>query len=317
MPARFSAALVMVLWASCYPLITIGLESAPHLTFAALRAVIAGMTLVGFAGLLRQSLPRDGPTWGWISLAGFGMTGLGYYGMFHAAEFVAPGLATVIANSQPLIAAVLAFLLLKERLSAKGWIGLGIGFLGIAVIAAPQIADGNRSSSLEGLAYVLLAASGVAVGNIAIKKISKKADAAVAMGLQLLIGAVPLALIASLTEDPAKIDWSLRFIASLAGLSIPGTAIAFWLWQYTLGKIELTHANVFSFLVPVFGLTIGVAFFGERVTPLMALGTAIATAGVMLTSACLPKPSLNLGNAVEKPFQRRGAVSEERDQSGI
>jgi drug/metabolite transporter (DMT)-like permease len=289
MPARLSAALVMILWASCYPLITIGLESAPHLTFAVMRAAIAGLSLIALALLLRQHMPRDWATWGWITLAGLGMTGLGYYGMFHAAEFVAPGLATVVANSQPLIAAVLAFLLLQERLSPRSWIGLGIGFLGIVVIAAPQVFSGESSSSATGLFYVLLAAFGVAVGNIAIKKLSKQVDAAVAMGLQLLIGAVPLAIIAALTEEPATVDWSARFIGSLVGLSIPGTAIAFWLWQYTLGKMELSKANVFSFLVPVFGLSIGITVFGERVTPLIVLGTAIATGGVLLTTARSPK----------------------------
>ena len=131
---------------------------------------------------------------------------------------------------------------------------------------------------------MLLAAFGVAVGNIAIKKLSGRADAAIAMGLQLLIGAVPLAFLALLTEDQGQIDWSPVFIASLLGLAIPGTALAFWLWQYTLGKIELSKANVFSFLVPVFGLTIGAAFFGERLTPLIIMGTAIATAGVWLTT---------------------------------
>jgi len=274
----------MVLWASCYPLITIGLDSAPHLTFAAMRAAIAGSLLLGVALVLRRSFPTDRQVWGWIILAGFGMTGLGYYGMFHAAEFVSPGLATVIANSQPLIAAMLAFLLLGERLSKWGWFGLLLGFLGILVIAAPQILEGPISIT-TGLFYVMLAASGVAVGNIAIKKLAGRVDAAMAMGLQLLIGALPLGLIAGLTEIPSDIEWSPKFILSLLGLSIPGTAIAFWLWQVTLSKLELSKANVFSFLVPVFGLTIGSVFFGERLTLLIAGGTVIATAGVLITTA--------------------------------
>ena len=283
MPARLSAIFVMLLWASCYPLITVGLDSAPHLTFAVLRAVLAGTTLLAVGIILRKPFPRDGSIWGWIILAGLGMTGLGYYGMFHAAEFVSPGLATVIANSQPLIAAGLAFLFLRERLSSKGWIGLWLGFAGILIIAGPRILQGPLALS-TGFAYVLLAAFGVAVGNIAIKKLSGRVDAAIAMGLQLLIGAIPLAFLALLTEDQGQIDWSPVFIASLLGLAIPGTALAFWLWQYTLGKIELSKANVFSFLVPVFGLTIGAAFFGERLTPLIIAGTAIATAGVWLTT---------------------------------
>jgi len=274
----------MVLWASCYPLIIVGLESAPHLFFALMRAVIAGTILLGLAFLLKRPFPTDRQVWGWIILAGLGMTGLGYYGMFHAAEFVSPGLATVIANSQPLIAAMLAFFMLGERLSKWGWAGLSLGFLGILIIAAPQMLEGPMSITI-GLFYVLLAASGVAVGNIAIKKLAGRVDAAMAMGLQLLIGALPLGLIAVLTEAPSDIAWSPIFMLSLLGLSIPGTAIAFWLWQVTLSKLELSKANVFSFLVPVFGFTIGSVFFGERLTLLVVVGTVIATAGVLITTA--------------------------------
>lgn len=294
----------MVLWASCYPLITIGLDSAPHLTFAVMRAMIAGSLLLGMALLLRRPFPTGRQVWSWIILAGLGMTGLGYYGMFHAAEFVSPGLATVIANSQPLIAAVLAFLLLGERLSKWGWTGLLLGFLGILVIAAPQMLEGPISIT-TGLVYVLLAASGVAVGNIAIKKLAGRVDAAMAMGLQLLIGALPLGLIAALTEAPSDIEWSPIFILSLLGLSIPGTAMAFWLWQVTLAKLDLSKANVYSFLVPVFGLTIGITFFGERLTLLVAGGTVIATAGVLITTA-----RFSSGASDDKPSDTGIHVSE-------
>ncbi|MDF1835777.1 MAG: DMT family transporter, partial [Alteraurantiacibacter sp. bin_em_oilr2.035] len=130
-PPRLSAILVMVLWASCYPLITIGLDFAPHLTFASLRAVTAGSALLLVALCLGKPFPKDRAEWGWIALAGLGMTGLGYFGMFHAAEFVAPGLATVVANTQPIFAAVLAYGLIGERLALRGWTGLLIGFLGV------------------------------------------------------------------------------------------------------------------------------------------------------------------------------------------
>ena len=40
--------LVMVLWAICYPLIVMGLNFAPHITYAAMRASIAGVILPEF-----------------------------------------------------------------------------------------------------------------------------------------------------------------------------------------------------------------------------------------------------------------------------
>ena len=99
---------VMGLWALCYPLITLGLDLAPHLAFATMRGGLAGLFLLAVAVLLRRPFPRAVHTWAVLFVVGLGSTSLGFLGMFHAAEFVSPGLATVIANAQPLLAAILA-----------------------------------------------------------------------------------------------------------------------------------------------------------------------------------------------------------------
>ena len=281
---RILAALVMVLWASCYPLITLGLDYAPHLTFAALRAILAGSILIGVAALRRAAWPRGWSVWGWITLAGLGMTGIGYFGMFHAAEFVSPGLATVIESLQPLIAAVLAVVFLRERLGPIGWFGLCLGVGGVALIAIPRLLASGGGSTAFGLVLVIMATSGVAVGNIAIKSLSKRVDAAMAMGLQLLIGAIPISILAFTTESPTAIDWSPQFIISLLSLALPGTALAYWLWQVTLQSLDVSKAAAFSFLVPIIGVSVGALFFSEPMTMNVMGGGALAAIGVYLAS---------------------------------
>ena len=281
---RILAALVMVLWASCYPLITLGLDYAPHLTFAALRAILAGSVLIGVAALRRAAWPRGWSVWGWITLAGLGMTGIGYFGMFHAAEFVSPGLATVIESLQPLIAAVLAVVFLRERLGPIGWFGLCLGVSGVALIAIPRVLASGGGSTAFGLVLVIMATSGVAVGNIAIKSLSKRVDAAMAMGLQLLIGAIPISILAFTTESPTAIDWSPQFIISLLSLALPGTALAYWLWQVTLQSLDVSKAAAFSFLVPIIGVSVGALFFSEPLTINVMGGGALAAIGVYLAS---------------------------------
>ncbi len=127
--ATIKVVTVMALWAGCFPLITTGLTLAPHITFAAMRALIAGGALVGTALVLRRPVPKGRTTWLLLSASGVGATTLGFLGMFHAAEFIAPGMATVIANTQPLLAAALAYLVLNERLGdsaprASHWVSL-------------------------------------------------------------------------------------------------------------------------------------------------------------------------------------------------
>jgi drug/metabolite transporter (DMT)-like permease len=276
---------VMVLWAACYPLITIGLPYTPPLTFAALRAFLAGGALLTVAALIRAPLPRGRKTWGWLCVAGFGATTLGYLGMFNAAEYVAPGFATVIANAQPLIAAVMAYAVLKERLGPRAHIGLAIGFVGVVIVAAPSLFSDSSASTAKGVAFVLLAATGVSIGNVAIKRIATTLDPSSAMGWQLIIGAVPLAFFAAFSEDPFAVSWTPQFTFSLIGLSLFGTALAFWIWQRVLTRTDLSRANAFSFLVPFIGIILGALFFKEAITLQAVIGAAVSVAGIHLVLA--------------------------------
>lgn len=280
--ATLRLVLVMALWAGCFPLIALGLDSAPHLAFASMRAVLAGACLLGLGSLLGRPLPASPQTWALLVLAGLGTTTLGFIGMFHAAEFVAPGLATVIANVQPLLAAILAYIFLAERPGRKGAVGLAIGFSGIVAIAWPGLVSSGANGYTLGIAYILLSATGVAVGNVVMKRLAGKVDELMAMGVQLVIGGIPLALLSLSTEDISRIAWSTDFVLALMTLSLFVTALAFWLWFSALKETELNRANAFTFLVPIFGLSLGVAFFGERPGWSAVVGGTIALLGIAL-----------------------------------
>ena len=275
---------VMLLWAGCYPLITIGIAYAPHLSFAALRASLAAAVLLGIAVSVGGVWPRGWRAWLSILIVGLGATSLGFLGMFHAAEFIAPGLATVIASTQPLLAALLASLVLGERLPRKGRLGLLVGFGGVVVIVAPKLFDPGSGTYLVGIAYVVLAVLGVTVSNVIIKRIAGTLDGVMVMGLQILFGAVPLAVIAVATEDPTAIRWASEFIFALIGLAVFGTAAVYWLWIDLLERVPLSQANAFSFLVPVLGLSMGIAFFGESIGWIQAVGIVVTIVGVALVA---------------------------------
>ena len=51
-----------------------------------------------------------------------------------------------------------------------------------------------------------------------------------------------------------------------------------------LETVELVKANTFSFLIPVFGLTIGVALFGEKFGWIRVLGATLTLFGLGLVT---------------------------------
>ena len=156
--------------------------------------------------------------------------------------------------------------------------------MGILVIALPQLLDGGQEGSAIGFAYIVLAAVGVTISNVAIKSIAGTVDGLFAMGLQLLIGSVPLGLAALAQEDQNAIQWNAVFTASLLGLALFGSALVYWLWFSVLEAVELNRAIVFSFLVPIFGLSIGALFFGERLSGIQFSGIALVILGIVFVN---------------------------------
>lgn len=276
--------LVMILWAVCFPLISAGIEYSPHLTFAALRALLAGVALVALAVGLGRPAPKGMRIWRILIFVGLGATSLGFLGMFHAAEFVSPGVATVIANTQPLLAALIASRFLNEHLDGRGKIGLTFGFFGILMITLPKLLFFEPGTYAIGVAYIVLAALGITVSNVLIKRIAGETDAMMAMGLQLLIGSLPLLVGAWVLEEPLTVNWSPRFVLALIGLSLPGTALVYWLWFSILEKVPLNRANAFSFLIPIFGVAMGVLFYDEKLDWLFAGGISLTLLGIVLVN---------------------------------
>lgn len=276
------AVLVMFFWAICFPLISVGLAASPPMTFAAMRALISGAVLLIVAQALGRPAITGKTLWGGVVLVGLTATSLGFFGMFYGGGRVSPGLATVIANTQPLIAAVLAWGFLNEQLRPLQQLGLAAGFGGIVLIGAPGL-SGSESQTM-GMILIMVGAVGIAVSNVALKRMAGRVDPLWAMGWQLVIGGVPLGLLALAVENPAAVEWSVSFTFNLIALSVVGTAAAFCLWFSLLRRASLSQLNVYTFLTPIFGLAMGSLFFAEQLHGLSVAGVALSLLGIYWVS---------------------------------
>ena len=282
--------MVILLWAICYPLITTGLTAFSPFHFAALRSFLAGLSLIVVAYILKRSLLPEKAIWPVLVLVSLTFTGLGFTGMFLAGGRVSPGLATVIANIQPLLAALLGYFLLTERLTKIKGLALFIGFMGIVIISFTGLIEFSINSTPYGIGLVLLGATGVAIGNVLLKIIADRVDPLIAMAWVLLLGAIPLAMAAAVFEDVNEINWSPGSIIDLLILSIPGTALAFFWWLELLRETDLNELNAYTFLTPVFALLIGLLFYSERLLMFEWLGVSVIVFAIFL--ACLPEKSM-------------------------
>ncbi len=219
-----------------------------------------------------------------VVFIGLTFTGLGYFGMFYGGGIISPGMATVVANIQPLFAAILAYVFLQESMSKTKAVGLLVGLGGIILISSGDIHPDRVLHRFQGIVFLLLGAVGVAVGNVLQKSLAGKTDEWWAMGGQLLAGSIPLFLLAYWLEDASNIIWQTEFIVALLVLSVLSTALASLLWFQLLETTELSTLNVFTFLTPIFALIMGITLFNEQIGWTELVGILLCFSGVYLVA---------------------------------
>lgn len=269
----------------CFPLIELGHRAAPPLRFASYRSFIAGATLITPLIFFDWKSLFNSQLWKcsiWVALT---YTVLGLGGMFLADSRVAPGVSTVLANTQPFIAVILAHFFLNEKINKAIIYGLATCFLGILLIALENYSSSKPfSGSLIGIIFILLGAAGTGAGNTLMKYFSKSLDPIRLVGIQFLLASVILYTLSHTFEGHLPTNWHPSFTWSLLILAIPGTAITTVAWFYLLKKIELSRLVIYSFLTPVFGILIGIFFFKESISALKATGIMLTLAGTFFIS---------------------------------
>lgn len=102
---------------------------------------------------------------------------------------------------------------------------------------------------------------------------------------QLLLGAIPLSLLALFNTTPQPLTWSWDYVWILLTLALPGTALPVILWFWLMNKSPLYKLNVYSFLTPVFGLYLGYTYFSESLSLTQWLGVFLVIAAIPLVNS--------------------------------
>ncbi len=250
------ALLVSVLclvWSSTWWLIRICLEDQPPLSSAAVRFVIAGITMAAVTPLLRKRENALSPApWLWIVC---GVTNFaGAYGILYVAETVVPsGIAAVLWAIFPLLMAGSAVCFLGERLSGRQWLGFGVSFTGIVTVFYGDL--GGIPAGASGYAWLLLLSPiTAAVGTTLVKKYGSESSSVVMNRNSMLLGAGILLVAAFLREDPLAMTWSLRVTIATIGLAVFGTTMTFGIYFWLLRTAPASMLALINYVTPVLAM---------------------------------------------------------------
>lgn len=215
---------------------------------------------------------------------------VGLVGTFFAAFFQNIGLrfttastSSLINTLEPVLVAMMSVVFLKEKLSFGGIAGLVTAFAGGFVI----ITNGNPASLLhldgtvKGNLLILISIVSYACYTIFTKLLVGKTEPIVAVTFSSMIGTVFL-FIAALAIEPLPVlhEVSLMTWASVVYLAVFPTCISLLLFNQLLTQVEASRTSIVLFLIPVYGLLLGMLFLGDPLTWPMVLGGLLTIVGV-------------------------------------
>lgn len=281
---------VTLAWGSCFVAISIGLQDAPLLWLAAVRALIAGVTLLLATGIRHTPLPRDRHTWILIACLGLVNVALAYAAMFGGIIGLSTGVASVLANVQPILILLPAWWLYHERPSRTTVVAMVLGLAGLLLIVLPTGFGTGVWLSLTSAAAVTI---GTLIGRIV------RADPFVVAAGQLLIGGAVLAFVAAVIEGPPAINWNVRFVLVLLFMSLVGTAATTVAWFAEARRARLDILTTWTLLVPIFGIALSLVFLNERQGLWGWVGTAVVLVSMLLLVIMSrhPRPSRTQSDA--------------------
>jgi drug/metabolite transporter (DMT)-like permease len=276
------AVVFVLLWSTGFIVARFAAPHSPPLVFLALRLGSAVLLLAAWATLARAPWPGARQTVHLV-IAGLLVQACYLGGVWVAIAAGMPaGLTALIVNLQPVLTAMLAPLWLQERQSARAWVGLALGFGGVALVIAHRIQfDGL---GLAGILLCVLALSGITFGTLWQKRFVGGFDLRTGTCIQYLASWMVLTPLAIALEGhwPAwqpAFWWALLW--SVFGLSIGATFLMFLLMR----RGTATRLASLFYLVPPVTAIMAWALFREPFGWLAALGMVVTGAGVWLVQS--------------------------------
>ena len=281
--------LLSSLWGSSFLFMRLGACEFGPLPTAGLRVTLASLFLLPI--LLQQGQwPALRRHWKAILLAGVVNSAVPFALYAWAVLHLTTGLTSILNATVPLFGALVALLWLGERIQGVRWLGLLIGFAGVALLAwrAPGGAAGMQAGGAVpgAIGACLLASVFYAIGaSYARRYLSGIAPLATATGSQL--GAALALALPMLWFWPAQVP-SLKAWSAVVAIAVLCSGIAYILYFRLITNAGPTRALAVTFMAPVFALVYGAVFLQERVTPWMLGCGLVVVLGVLLSTGLLP-----------------------------
>ncbi|WP_184046573.1 DMT family transporter [Roseospira visakhapatnamensis] len=282
MPAVF-----VLLWSTGFIGARLVLPYSEPLTFLALRFALTTVIFLPLVWWSRARWPSTPAQAGHAAVSGLLLHGVYLGGVFSAIEAGMPaGIAALIVGLQPLVTALAVGPLLGERVSARQWLGLVLGFGGVAMVLGDRLAP-SADLLFEGFGLGAVLATGAALlgitaGTLYQKRFCGGLDPRPGAVIQFSAATVAMGALALLTGEDGTIAWTAEFLFGLAWLVVVLSVGAVTLLMVMIRMGEAARVASLFYLVPPVTALVAWALFNETLGTLALTGMGVAVLGVLL-----------------------------------
>ena len=218
---------------------------------------------------------------------------------YYSGFYLTSGLIAVVLSLAAVVNPLLVAAISRKVPEVRVLFGAVLGVAGVALLFGPEIAAVRASGDVAfGLTFALVATAFFCSGNMLSAAYQRRGLAVLPTNSWgMFYGTLWLAAVAILRGEPFAIEWSARYLLSIAWLAVPSTVVAFAAYLTLLGRIGAGPASYVAVLIPVVALAMSTAFEDYTWTLSAAIGVLIALVGnvVVLSAAsrtdATPKPS--------------------------
>ncbi|MDD5147707.1 MAG: EamA family transporter [Candidatus Daviesbacteria bacterium] len=283
-----------LIWGANFVVAKVTLQEFPPMSLALLRFAFASLLLAPFflaetthpsfggkkVKIEKQDLPK-------LIATGVLIITLNITFFFEGIKRTTAINASILSLAIPMLAVLLGWWFLKEKVRLVNLFGIALGFIGAAVIIGlPQMINGGTTSSvILGNILIILASISWVAGATISKKILKIYSSLTVTAIAFLVGTISF-LIPAATEyvqNPAWINQiTILGILGLAYMTFLSSISAYFLFEWGLSKTSVIAADLFQYIEPFAATILAVSVLNETISTPFLLGASLIAIGVYL-----------------------------------
>jgi drug/metabolite transporter (DMT)-like permease len=188
-----------------------------------------------------------------------------------------------LISTIPVFATLGAWIFFNEKLKIINYAGIILSFIGVLVFIINK--DGNISYNLKGLGLLMVAVLSAVGYNLTLSRLIGSYSPVYIVNVQNIIGVIlflPLFLIFDFNNFVST-PLTFKMLIPVIQLAAFASCGAFILFAYSVKKIGIIKANVFTNVIPIFTAFFSFLLLGEKLTVQNLVGMLVVIAGLFMS----------------------------------